>query len=184
MSAPQTSFIPKEHANQPDRIFIVGPMGAGKTTIGKCLAAKIGFHFNDTDQEIIRRCGADIPWIFDIEGEAGFRKREHQVLDELTQEPRIVLATGGGCILSEDNCELLHSRGVVIYIDVAIKEQLRRTSADKNRPLLQTENPQAVLENLRSQRQSLYEAVAHRRYEFLQMSTQRAANIIARGLGF
>lgn len=177
-------FQEKPYQARPERIFIVGPMGAGKTTIGKSLANKIGYKFNDTDHEIIQRCGADIPWIFDIEGEEGFRRREHQVLDALTQQEKIVLATGGGCILSSENRELLSSRGVVIYVDVSIDEQLRRTSADKNRPLLQNDDPKGVLTRLRQERQELYAAVAHKRYEFHQMSTHRAASIIARGLGF
>lgn len=169
---------------RPNRIFLVGPMGVGKTTIGKALANRLGFTFMDSDHEVARRCGADIPWIFDLEGEDGFRQRERLVIDELTGLDKIVLATGGGAVLREENRQHLHKRGVVIFLDVGIDEQLRRTSADKNRPLLQTENPRAVLERLRQERSSLYEEVAHCRFEFGRMAPQRSAAIIAKQLGF
>lgn len=184
MKETSSDFIEKKHDLKPGRIFLVGPMGVGKTTIGKALAEKIGYSFKDSDHEIVRRCGANIPWIFDLEGEEGFRQREQQVIDDLTQEPAIVLATGGGAVLRPENRTLLNSRGVVIYLDVSLDEQLRRTSADKNRPLLQTANPRAVLEKLRAERKPLYEAVAHKRFEFGRMAPQRSAAIIASHLGF
>lgn len=179
-----SQFIEKPCNPRPARIFLIGPMGVGKTTIGKALAVRLGYEFQDSDHEIVRRCGADIPWIFDLEGEDGFRQREHQVIHDLTQLNQLVLATGGGAILRQDNRRILQSRGTVLFLDVSLDEQLRRTSADKNRPLLQTANPRAVLEKIRSDRKPLYEEIAHKRFEFGRMSPQRSAAIIAGHLGF
>ncbi len=178
-----STFVDKPYAENVKKIFLVGPMGVGKTTIGKALAARIGFDFMDSDHEIVRRCGANIPWIFDLEGEEGFRQRETQVIDDLTQVDTLVLATGGGAILRPENRQYLHDRGIVIFLDVSLEEQLRRTAADKNRHLLQTANPRAVLQKLREERRPLYEEVAHRRFEFGRMSPQRSAAIIANSLG-
>lgn len=142
-------------------LFLVGPMGAGKTTIGKLLAQELKLNFKDTDKEIEERTGADIAWIFDVEGEQGFRQRETQVLDELTQQmPPVVLATGGGVIIKSENRGFLCARGLVVYLKAGIDSQVERTSKDKKRPLLQNENPQQVLENLMQERQPLYEEVA------------------------
>lgn len=142
-------------------LFLVGPMGAGKTTIGKLLAQELKLKFKDTDKEIEERTGADIAWIFDVEGEQGFRQRETQILDELTQElPPLVLATGGGVVIKPENRGFLCARGVVVYLQASIASQVERTSKDKKRPLLQNENPQKVLEDLMQQRQPLYHEVA------------------------
>ena len=141
-------------------VFLVGPMGAGKTTIGRQLARALGSEFVDSDAEITRRTGADIPLIFELEGEAGFRKREKSVIDELTQRQNIVLATGGGAVLDPDNRNRLAARGVVIYLQTSINRQLERTARDKNRPLLQTENPRKRLEELMEIRDPLYREVA------------------------
>lgn len=136
-------------------------MGAGKSTVGKHLARRQGKIFFDSDREIERRTGVKIPVIFDIEGEAGFRLREQQVIDELTQMRDIVLATGGGAILSDANREHLHSRGTVIYLCASIDDLFTRTRRDKNRPLLQTGDPRARLTELFMQRDPLYREVAH-----------------------
>ena len=103
-----------------NRIFLIGPMGAGKSTIGRLLSKELNLPFKDADREIEERCGADIPWIFDVEGEEGFRRREANIIDELTQLPRVVLATGGGAVLSETNRKHLRGRGTVIYLETPV----------------------------------------------------------------
>ncbi len=135
-------------------------MAAGKTTIGRMLAAELGLTFKDTDREIERRTGADIPWIFDMEGEAGFRDRERQVLEELTMESGILLATGGGSIELEENRRNLRSRGYVVFLDTSVELQLDRTRKDKNRPLLRTDDRAKVLHELKAKRDPLYSEVA------------------------
>jgi shikimate kinase len=146
----------KSHQN----IFLVGPMGAGKSTIGRFLSKELSIPFKDTDHEIEARTGADIPWIFDMEGEDGFRDRETAVLDELTQSPGVVLATGGGVILREKNRQYLAARGTVVYLETAVDDQYKRTLKDKNRPLLQQDDPRQVLEDLFQIRDPLYRSIA------------------------
>ncbi|WP_075321746.1 shikimate kinase AroK [Histophilus somni] len=142
-------------------IFLVGPMGAGKSTIGRQLAQILGMEFIDTDAEIEQRAGADISWIFDVEGEEGFRKREERIINELTQKQGIVLSTGGGAIVSKDNRNYLSARGTVIYLETTVEKQFQRTQRDKKRPLLQNvEDPRQVLEDLAKVRNPLYEEVA------------------------
>ncbi|SHE62683.1 shikimate kinase [Modicisalibacter ilicicola DSM 19980] len=141
-------------------LFLVGPMGAGKSTIGRLLAAELQRDFVDSDHEIQGRCGADIPWIFDVEGEEGFRERERQIIEELTQRPEIVLATGGGAVISEANRRALRERGTVIYLYATVEQQLRRTAKDRNRPLLRHKDPEAVLRGLFEVRDPLYRATA------------------------
>jgi shikimate kinase len=136
-------------------------MGAGKTTVGRCLASTLKRKFYDSDREIERRTGASIPLIFDVEGEAGFRVRERAVIDELTQKKDIILATGGGAVLDPDNRKRLAERGVVVYLYASIDELLRRTARDRNRPLLQTPDRRARLEELMAQRDPLYREVAN-----------------------
>jgi len=142
-------------------IFLVGPMGSGKSTVGRALARKINFRFIDSDREIEARCGVDIPTIFEYEGEQGFREREERIIDELTQLPDIVLATGGGSILRETNRQHLMNRGLVVLLEVDLKEQLRRVAFDANRPLLQTEDPEERLRTLMQERAPIYKSVAH-----------------------
>jgi shikimate kinase len=141
-------------------IFLVGPMGAGKSTVGRQLAQALGFRFLDSDQEIQRRTGVDIPTIFEFEGEEGFRNRERQVIDELSQEESIVLATGGGCVLHADNRRDLAARGLVIYLHCSPEQQGARTSRDRNRPLLHTEDPVQRLRELMEVRDPLYRQIA------------------------
>jgi len=143
-----------------ENIFLVGPMGVGKSTIGKQLAAKLGLEFKDSDLEIQKRTGVDIPTIFEFEGETGFRKREQTMLDELTQLRGIVLSTGGGAVLDATTRQHLTARGLVIYLHCSSEQQYARTQKDRSRPLLQTENPQARLQELMDQRDPLYRQVA------------------------
>lgn len=141
-------------------IVLIGPMGAGKSTIGLLLSKTLKIPFVDIDHEIEARAGADIPWIFEKEGEAGFRKRESNLLAELSKRQGMVLATGGGAILSEQNRLILKSAGVVVYLAASIEQQLARTAKDKHRPLLQTQNPREVLTKLMAQREPLYKQIA------------------------
>jgi len=135
-------------------------MGVGKTTIGKILADQLGLEFFDSDREIESSTGADIPWIFDVEGESGFRQRETKKLAELTARRGIVLATGGGSILSEENRNWIKNSGIVVYLRASLTQQIERTSRDKNRPLLQTADPAKKITELMKIREPLYREVA------------------------
>lgn len=141
-------------------IFLVGMMGAGKTTIGKSLARILQRDFVDLDHELEARCGVRIPVIFEIEGEAGFRKRECQVLEDCTVRPNIVLATGGGAVINEQNRASLRARGIVVYLRASVDELFRRTSRDRNRPLLATPDPKGTLRKLLEAREPFYSEVA------------------------
>lgn len=141
-------------------LILVGPMGAGKSTIGRLLAAELSRVFLDSDHEIQARCGADIPWIFDVEGEAGFRQREEQMIEELTEREGVVIATGGGAVLREENRRRLRERGTVIYLFTTVEQQLRRVAKDRNRPLLQRPDREQVLREMFDLRDPLYRATA------------------------
>jgi len=143
-----------------NNIFLIGPMGSGKTTIGRMLAEVLSLKFVDLDLEIEKKCGANIPWIFDMEGEEGFRKRESRMLLELASKAGVVLATGGGAIISETNRNTLKNNGFVVYLDAPVGRLLERTSHDRSRPLLQVGNPREVLEKLALNRDRLYQEVA------------------------
>ncbi|KZX56184.1 shikimate kinase [Halioglobus sp. HI00S01] len=135
-------------------------MGAGKSTIGKYLADHLKLQFADTDTEIEARTGADIPWIFDVEGEEGFRDREQQVVEEMTLWDDVVLATGGGVVMRPENRRALGARGYVIYLYASLDEQVRRTRKDRKRPLLQTGDPEQVLRDLFAIRDPFYREIA------------------------
>jgi shikimate kinase len=141
-------------------IFLIGPMGAGKSTIGRALAKELKLDFYDTDEVIEARSGATISWIFDVEGEEGFRHREQKIVDELTQKNNIVLATGGGVVITPENRTALAGRGTVIYLKTSLAQQFERTKRDTKRPLLQTPNLEDRLEVLRDEREPLYEELA------------------------
>ena len=142
-------------------IVLVGMMGAGKTTVGRELARRFHRRFVDSDHEICVRTGVSVPVIFDVEGEAGFRRRESQVIDDLTRETDLVLATGGGVVLAEENRAVLRSRCMVIYLDVPPAVLWERTRHDRNRPLLQVDDPRGRIEALYRERDPLYREVAH-----------------------
>ncbi|MGY4531684.1 shikimate kinase [Pseudomonas sp. TE3786] len=135
-------------------------MGAGKSTIGRLLAKELRLSFKDSDKEIEQRTGANIPWIFDVEGEAGFREREQAVIGELCELDGVVLATGGGAVLRPENRSALRAGGRVVYLHTSVDQQLDRTSRDRNRPLLRTANPGKVLADLMSIRDPLYREIA------------------------
>lgn len=145
----------------PGNIFLVGMMGAGKTSVGRVLAKRLNKTFYDSDHVIEERTGVKIPVIFEIEGEPGFRHRESAVLDELTALDEVVLATGGGAVLAQENRDRLRTRGTVVYLRASVKDLLNRTRHDKNRPLLQTADPRARLNELYEMRDPLYREVAH-----------------------
>lgn len=143
-----------------ENIFLIGPMGAGKTAVGKQIARILGLEFADSDSDIERRTGVDISFIFEKEGEEGFRRRERVAIEELTKRPGIVLATGGGAILSPANRTALTSRGTVIYLHASVWQQMARTRHSTNRPLLQTPDPKGRLENLMATREPIYRDIA------------------------
>jgi len=142
-------------------IFLIGPMGAGKTTVGKHLARRMSRAFYDSDREIEAACGVDIPTIFDFEGEPGFRRREARMIDLLTRKTDIVLATGGGAILRDENQHRLKKRGIVVFLDVDIDVQVERTTRNNTRPLLQHGDPRTTLLEISRQRNPIYHSVSH-----------------------
>lgn len=160
-------------------IFLIGPMGAGKSTIGRTLAKELKLEFYDSDEVIEERTGADISWIFDVEGEEGFRRREQKVIDELTQKTNIVLATGGGVIMTPENRNALAGRGVVIYLRTSLQQQYERTKRDSTkRPLLKTDDLEGRLEMLRDEREPFYEELADVSFETDKLTVKAVANNI------
>ena len=145
----------------PGNVFLVGPMGSGKSTIGRQLAAALGLEFVDCDHAIEEQTGATIALIFDIEGETGFRSRERAMIEQLTAREGILLATGGGAVLDAQNRQWLRSRGRVIYLACSVAQQFERTRQSRHRPLLQAPDPEARLAELLETRDPLYREVAH-----------------------
>jgi len=141
-------------------IYLIGPMAAGKSTVGKLLAKQMNKEFYDTDSEIINCTGVEISLIFELEGEAGFRKRETEKLHALSEKDSVVIATGGGIVLKEENREILQETGCIIYLQCSVDQQLSRTKFDTKRPLLQIDNPREKLEELMQLRAPIYESIA------------------------
>lgn len=146
--------------NQAPNIYLIGLMGAGKSTAGRLLAQTMGREFYDSDDEIVKRTGASIPTIFEIEGEVGFREREQRMIAELCAKKSVILGTGGGAILREANREALKNTGWVVYLSTSPERLINRTRYDKNRPLLQTANPLSVLTQLYEVRHPIYQDLA------------------------
>lgn len=146
--------------NQKGNIILIGPMGSGKTSTGRMLAKEMGYAFADTDEEVTKRTGVSIAYIFDVEGEEGFRKRECLALKECLSDNNTILSTGGGIVLSKENRDLLQDRGTVVYLQTSIRFQVKRTASTNNRPLLQNKDPEETLEKLMLTRAPLYEEIA------------------------
>ena len=146
--------------NQKGNIILIGPMGSGKTSTGRMLAKEMGYAFADTDEEVTKRTGVSIAYIFDVEGEEGFRKRECLALKECLNDNNTILSTGGGIVLSRENRDLLQDRGTVVYLQTSIRFQVKRTASTNNRPLLQNKDPEETLEKLMLTRAPLYEEIA------------------------
>ena len=163
-------------------LFLIGMMGAGKTTVGRLLARRLRLRFLDSDHEIERRCGVKVPTIFDIEGESGFRLRESQTLAELTALEGIVLATGGGAVLAEENRRCLAARGTVVYLSARPEDLFERVRQDRNRPLLATADPLARLRDLHAQRDPLYRAIADVVIDSGRLSIQAVTRTLAEEL--
>ena len=144
----------------PTNVYLIGPMGSGKTTIGQRVAKRLGLEFFDCDQELELQTGASVSLIFDVEGEEGFRERETRMLEQLTQRSGVLVATGGGVVLQKRNRELLQRSGLVVYMSTSVAQQLRRLRRDRSRPLLQTADRKAKLARLAAQRNPLYEELA------------------------
>ena len=159
-------------------IFLIGPMGAGKTTMGRQIARRLNMDFEDSDHAIEAHTGVDIPLIFEKEGEEGFRKRESAIIDELTQRSQLVLATGGGAILAKENRQNLKNRGLVIYLHSDIKHLLERVGHDKNRPLLQTPDPAATFREIMKIREPLYRETADIIINTGQQSIRAVINVM------
>ena len=146
--------------NQKGNIILIGPMGSGKTSTGRILAKEMGYVFADTDEVVTNRTGVSIEYIFDVEGEEGFRKRECLALKECLNDNKTVVSTGGGIVLSKENRDLLQERGTVVYLQTSIRSQEKRTASTNNRPLLKNKDPKETLEKLMLTRAPLYEEIA------------------------
>ena len=170
------------HMSKIDNIFIIGPMGVGKTTIGKRLARRLDKNFFDSDKEIEKKTGATISLIFDVEGEPGFRERETRTLDELTSRQGVVVATGGGAVLSDINRQRLSARGLVIYLSGSPELLMKRTSHDSSRPLLETGDRLGKIRTLLAEREPLYSQIADSTINVDKMTAKDIVNQIERYL--
>ena len=164
-------------------LFLVGMMGAGKTTVGKRLARRLGWSFVDADRELESRLGVPVQTIFELEGEPGFRRREAALIDELTQRAQVVFATGGGAVLDAGNRALLHERGRVVYLRASVGDLWHRLRRDTVRPLLKTADPRARIEELVGQRDPLYREVAHLTIDTGRQPIEQVVDAILERLG-
>jgi len=180
---PDSTNAAQEPAARPSgSIFLIGPMGSGKSAVGKVLARLRGLRFIDSDTEIERRTGVDIAFIFEKEGEAGFRVREREVIEDLTRLPGVVLATGGGAVLLPENREHLARRGIVVYLEASIAQQVERTRHGRHRPLLVNADPEARLTELMGVRAPLYQSIAHVTVSTDRRKVQTVAEQIVAGI--
>lgn len=163
-------------------LFLIGPMGAGKSTIGRALAKELKLDFYDSDEVIEQRTGASVAWIFDVEGEEGFKRREQKVIDELTQKSNVVLATGGSVVMTPENRNVLAARGTVIYLKTSLQQQYERTKRDTKRPLLQTDDLEGRLVSLQEERQHYYEELADVSFETDKLTVKAVATKIIKYL--
>lgn len=166
----------------PSNVFLIGPMGAGKTTVGAMLAKAMGREFLDSDAVLEARTGVAVSEIFEREGEQGFRRREREVIAELVQRKNIVLATGGGAVLDAGNRRLLASRGTVVYLRMSPQAQLRHLRADRSRPLLQDGDPEQILRRLSGEREPLYRELCDHQVEMDDMTAREACGRIVEWL--
>ncbi len=168
--------------NDSGNVFLIGPMGAGKTTVGRLLAPELGLEFLDADEEIEKAANASVSWIFDVEGEAGFRQREARMIERLTARRGVLLATGGGAVLNPENRRLLRERGIVVYLHVALEAQLRRRLKDANRPMLRGTNREQRLRELHAIRHPIYRELAHFQVEGKRQKARLVGQSIQREL--
>ena len=168
--------------SKPRNIFLIGPMGAGKTTIGRQLAKIFNLEFYDSDQVIEIQSGANIPWIFELEGETGFRKRETKVIKELAELSGIVLATGGGAVLDKENRAALTAKGIIIYLHTPVDEQRHRIAHKQSRPLLANKDPEVVFKELYTIREPIYREAAHLIYDTSQYTLRAITDQIFKDL--
>ena len=174
--------VPPAAAPASPNIFLIGPMGSGKSAVGKVLARLRGLKFIDSDAEIERRTGVDIQFIFEKEGEPGFRLREREVIDDLTRLPGIVLATGGGAVLLPENRTHLAARGIVVYLEASVGQQVERTQHGRHRPLLNNTDPEARLAELMRARAPLYQSIAQVTVSTDRRKVQTVAEHIIAGI--
>ncbi len=165
-------------SDEPDNIFLIGPMGSGKTTLGRRVAPALGMEFIDLDEELEKRCGVEVAVIFEIEGEAGFRDREHALLAEVAQGSGRVIATGGGAVLREDNRAVLRAGGLVVWLNASVAQQLKRLERDKRRPLLAAPDRRERLTRMADQRNPIYAEVADIVFESKNLPLHRMAQAL------
>lgn len=165
-----------------DNIFLIGPMGSGKTSLGRRVADRLGLEFIDLDEELERRCGVEVAVIFEIEGERGFRQREHELLAEIAQRRGQLVATGGGIVLDPRNREIIHANGHAVWLKASVEQQIRRLERDRRRPLLAAPDRRQRLESLAVERNPIYERTANQVIESRNLPVARMAEVLETAL--